>query len=465
MTNLPNVTHLSGGSATEAQFQSAIADLYNFTKELLPGATPEAITIDASGVIAPTSSNITVDTYNTTSADNLDLITPTTIGAKMISINIASSARVVTLRHNQTGTGKLNLLGGVDCVLRDTSYRIFLVWNATTSKWDEYWRNFGVFLPSAEQAALRSALGMGTAALVNTGTSSGNVPLVSQLGTAAFINTGTSSGNVSLNSQLGALAFLSTITNSQLDTVNSTPSTAGGVTANAQGRVTAMSQALTGNTLVLNGATGTTNTGDINITGDFKKNGTVIGGDVVKLGSYTVTDSHTLNITDLPTSGYSSFIFKGRGLHSMDSNGDVEIKFIVSTNNGTSHLQGYDYSWLYTDNYGASSYNAFVNIETALQIGFAPSGHANYGSPPSVSRFELTLDNPHEATRNKSGWLNYGWINYSSSQPNIEAGNFEGRNPKHTPVGIRNSAAINAVRFYSTSSYTWRGVIDVYGVK
>ena len=237
MTDMPTKSYLTSGTTTEAQFQSAIGDFYDVVSELGfigPAQSNEIV----AGVISPTKSDIIVDTELLSSADSLDLILPTTIGEKVIFIRCTSSSRLVTLKHNSAGTGKLFLSGLVDVVLKDPRYVVALKWSVADGRWNEMWRNFGLFIAAGDEGLVRTQLGLGTAATRNTGILTGQIPLKDNLGTAAFVNTGTSSGQVPLSNQLGSLAFKSLITNSELDGTGVIPGSYGAVQVNAQGRVT-----------------------------------------------------------------------------------------------------------------------------------------------------------------------------------------------------------------------------------
>lgn len=308
MTDLPTKSFLTSTTTTEVQFQNAIGDLYEVVKQNFGLGPAEALTI-ASGSVTPTRGIVNVDTENGDPADNLDLIVPTSIGEKIIILSAVSAARPVTLRHNQSGTGKLNLRGAANVTLYDPTYTIALLWNATTSKWDELWRNFGLYTTqSSEITAIQTALGLGTAAYKNTGTSTGQIPLKENFGTAAFVNTGTSSGQVPLANQLGSLAFLSQVTNSQLDGSGVTPGTYNQLTVNAQGRVTAGANVAGVNAQAIARAWGNYATG-------FNQSSISVGGGVVSVGisGGVLSDA---NYSPLITFGHYGTISGSNGTYS-----------------------------------------------------------------------------------------------------------------------------------------------------
>lgn len=238
MTNMPTKTDLTSGSTTEAQFQSAIGDLYDVVAQNALLGPAEAIEI-ATDAITPTKSLITIDTESSLATDNLKFIVPTNVGQKVIIVKSTSAARVITVKHNQSGTGKILLRGATDAVLYTPDYTLILLWVDATSCWVEISRNFGSLLitDAAEVSAIYTQLSLGTAAAKNVGTSTGQLVLKENFGTAAFVNTGLSSGNVPTNSLLGTLAYLSTITASQITPTGVTPGTYGGLTVNAQGQI------------------------------------------------------------------------------------------------------------------------------------------------------------------------------------------------------------------------------------
>lgn len=238
MTDMPDRDDLVSGATTEAAFQEALGDFYDVVNQLGLLGPAESNALDSSGNITPTKCNITMDTESDAPTDTLNLIVPTNVGEKMIFIRSESDARLITVKHMASGTGKISLNTGADVVLKKPTYVIALLWDATAGVWQEMWRNFGVVIPSGDEADARTSLGLGTAATRNTGTSTGQIPLKENFGTAAFANTGTGGSNVPLNSSLGALAFLSQVTSSQMNASGVVPGTYGQVTVDAQGRVT-----------------------------------------------------------------------------------------------------------------------------------------------------------------------------------------------------------------------------------
>lgn len=160
MTDLPTKSDLTSGITTEAEFQTAIGALYDVVKELAVLGPHQALTI-ASDTITPSVGQIIIDTEGSASTDNLSFILATNVGSKVIFIRTTSAARVVTLKHNQSGTGKLWLAGAADAVLYDPTYVVALYWNATTTRWEELWRNFGLLITqTAEATAIKTALGL-----------------------------------------------------------------------------------------------------------------------------------------------------------------------------------------------------------------------------------------------------------------------------------------------------------------
>lgn len=224
MTDLPTRSHLTSTATTEAQFQDAVGAMYDFLSQMVIGVGSKEASVIELGSITPTSTYLAVDTENATSTDDLDNILATNVGAKIIFVQSTSDSRAVVLRHNQSGTGKLILSGGADLTLDSTKKLIALWYNAGSTQWEEVWKNWGVFVPNAADiSAVRTALGLGTAATKDTGVSSGQVPLNSNLGALAYLAALTSSTHITdgivTNAKLAGSIGYSKLANSTANTL------------------------------------------------------------------------------------------------------------------------------------------------------------------------------------------------------------------------------------------------------
>lgn len=178
MTDMPNKNHLVSTTTTELEFQTALGDFYDVVNQMAGQGVAEALTITA-GAVTPAKAHFVVDTEEAAASDDLDNILPNTIGAKLLLVRSSSDARVVVLRHNQSGTGKLMLRGAANASLTSTSQMIVFRWDAANSAWVETYRNWGYLAPPTyNPSADRTALGLGTSAVKNTGTSGDAVPLL-----------------------------------------------------------------------------------------------------------------------------------------------------------------------------------------------------------------------------------------------------------------------------------------------
>jgi hypothetical protein len=188
MTNLPNSDHLVGGSTTEAQFQAALLDLYNLISEIPHVQAPEALGI-VLGQVTPAKGFLKLDTENTAPADDLDNIVATGLGEKIIFVQSTSDARVITLKHESSGSGKLSMLQGADLDLEDPKQIVAFRYDNATSTWYEIYNNFQLFTPTSTlKAAARLSMGIQEVATKAIGTSSGQVPTADLLGGLAFLN-------------------------------------------------------------------------------------------------------------------------------------------------------------------------------------------------------------------------------------------------------------------------------------
>lgn len=418
MVNLPTKTDLTASDTTESEFQTAIGQLYDFVAQVTTNGPAEAIEINSSGVIAPTKAIVLMDTYGSAATDNLDLITPTSIGEKIILIRGTSDARVITVRHNQSGTGKIWLNGETNAVLYNPTYCIALLWNSANSRWEEMFRNFGLYVTqTAEVNAIKSLFSLGTASSVNTGTGPSDVPLNSNLGTAAYKSTGTSAGQIPLNSDLGSFAYKSSLSTSDLPNSGATAGTYTSVTVNNKGQVT--------------GGT----------------NPTVPSG-LVYLNTFTVANASVLDITSVITSTYDDYLIIFDNIASAFGNTTLQMR--MSSNNGSSFDGSASYDYFYrqalmknspTESFGGEHSAGEIVIGTTL----SPTGHGGAG--------EIKLFNVNSSLYKRILW-NLNWRNQSAQEILISGG------------GVwQNGTVYNAVRFYLNSGNIDSATVRVYGYK
>lgn len=308
MTDLPDRDNLASALTTEAQFQAAIGDFYDFVSQLLFTGPPvvQTPTID---VLTTTSTFIKIDTENGTSTDNLKNILNTLIGAKVIMISSVSSSRVVTIKHQSSGTGQFFNRDAADVVLDDP--RKTIVYYYDTNQWRELYRNWGLFTTSAgDIAAAKTALGLGTASAADVGTGTGQVPRVDDLGSAAFKSTGTGSGQVPLNSDLKALAYKDVVTTSDMSATGVAAGSyvAGNFTVGADGRLSAASSSGGGGASSVGQAQLKTSTGSGSITALASGESATFKGATIGLS----TDSNSCGVSiNVFANGLSNVLLMG----------------------------------------------------------------------------------------------------------------------------------------------------------
>ena len=418
MAVLPDKNDIIDNATTEVEFQDAMSDLYDFVEQIALSGPAEALEIDASGVIVPTQSVVQIDTNNSAATDNLDLITTTSIGEKVIFIRSTSAARVITLRHNQSGSGKLWLNGATDVVLRSPTYCIALLWNATNSRWEELFRNFGLYVTdSSEITAIKTLLGLGTASAVDTGTDPTDVPQNSDLGSAAYVDTGTDPTDVPQNSDLGSFAYKSSILNTDLPNSGVSAGTYNSVTVNTKGIVTAASNVTVSNGLVL-------------------------------LASTTSSNVSSLNLTSVLSSTYDDYLIFVDQISSI--NGNTELYMRVSTNNGSSYVSSASYAYCHSNQkmISASPTPTYVAHEADSKIIMSkensPTGQAGTGL--------IRLHNMNSDVYKRISW-ELNWRNNSANEVMIQgAGVYQG------------TSAINAVQFYLNSGNIDKAYFRLYGI-
>lgn len=135
---LPTKGHFDGSSTpgpTQAQFKTAADDLYDLIR--MSSMIPEALTISG-GVVSPTEAfgTLTIDTESAASTDDLTTITTTNYpDGAVIIVRAADATHDVVLKHNNGGSGEIELVGAADITLTDTDQFVMLMLNG--SAWQE----------------------------------------------------------------------------------------------------------------------------------------------------------------------------------------------------------------------------------------------------------------------------------------------------------------------------------------
>lgn len=114
MTALPAAGYYTNPARTNGEAKQALDDTLAFIRQMLggntnavPSGTGYALTISA-GAVTPTMGAHTIDTEAAAASDDLDTIAQTNIpDGGLLLITAANAGRVVTVRHNIGGTGKV----------------------------------------------------------------------------------------------------------------------------------------------------------------------------------------------------------------------------------------------------------------------------------------------------------------------------------------------------------------------
>lgn len=171
-------------------------------RELLGGTIESELTI-ATGSVTPTAAIHNIDTESDAASDDLTNIAQTNHpDGRLLMVRATNASRTVVLKHNSGGAGEIILVDNVDFSLDDTDKWCLL--KRTGSLWEEVCRFYG-----NDMAGLRTFMGLGTAAVVNTGTGDTNVPTGTNLkGTArAFTAPQRHQVTDTQTGQSGALTF------------------------------------------------------------------------------------------------------------------------------------------------------------------------------------------------------------------------------------------------------------------
>jgi hypothetical protein len=167
-------------SGNSVATQKALFEQWLGATRHLPGARAESELTISAGAVTPDRALHRLDTEGDAASDDLDNILLDNLpDGAMLKLVPENAARVATLRHQQGGDGELVLTNGESFALDHAGKWIRLRRKGT--QWIEVLRStvFGRRLgATADAAAARSLLGLGTAATQNTGTSGANVPLL-----------------------------------------------------------------------------------------------------------------------------------------------------------------------------------------------------------------------------------------------------------------------------------------------
>lgn len=174
MKTLPPISGISPPGTDVAEMQDALFNWLGATRQLLGGGPPQSKTI-ASGTFVPDEDVcfwLKVDTESAAASDDLDRLTTTNIpDGALVLIQAINTARTIVVRHAQGGSGQFLLVNAANYALDDSEKFILFRYNQSSTSFIEFIRGWG-----ADVAALRTYLGLGSAALVNTGFGDSDVP-------------------------------------------------------------------------------------------------------------------------------------------------------------------------------------------------------------------------------------------------------------------------------------------------
>lgn len=187
MTTLPVPGFFNDPTRINSSAKDGLDALTEFSREGVGGKPETTLTI-VSGTITPTTGIHAVDTESAAPTDDLANISTATIAdGRSLLIRCADNGRAVTVKHAAGGGGSMTLNYAADFVLNST--RKWLMLKRTGANWEELFRSYG-----ADTGAIRTQLGLGTAALVNTGVTAGTVPLLGAGGALPAIPGGALTG-------------------------------------------------------------------------------------------------------------------------------------------------------------------------------------------------------------------------------------------------------------------------------
>jgi hypothetical protein len=151
---------------TKAEMKDGLDLLNDVMAELPGGSTSSDLTI-ASGAITITRFFHRIETEGAAVTDDLVTITSPDIPAgRLVLLRIKTAGHTVVVKHGAGGTASFLLADDLDFSMTQTDQWLLLIKEVTY--WTEVARNYGSLI-----SGNRSYLGLGTAALVDTGTDAG----------------------------------------------------------------------------------------------------------------------------------------------------------------------------------------------------------------------------------------------------------------------------------------------------
>jgi len=167
--------YISNSARTQSDVKTALEQWVLFDYEHL-GAAAESTLITSGNAITPPAGSGNLFSVDTSGgAGNLDNIVITNVpNGRLLLLRCANpSGDPVTVRNMQGGSGQISLFGGTNFTFTTTHQWLLLKLTSTT--WEQVYPVQG-----DSASAWNTFLGLGTAALVNTGTSGANVPTITQ---------------------------------------------------------------------------------------------------------------------------------------------------------------------------------------------------------------------------------------------------------------------------------------------
>lgn len=200
---VPAVGVVSDSGNTKAEQKDLFEDITEaLRRSPVVGVASASAVVISSGTIVPTLGFIAVDTEGATSTDNLDHIDPSAFLPNSIIMLISSSggSRLVTVRHNQGGTGAILLRNSANFDLANT-YAWLSLRLDSTGVWLEVDRGYGPTM-----ASFRAFIGLGSVATL----ANGAVDAATLQGHAAtyFLAAAGTAANSTLFAGLATAAFL-----------------------------------------------------------------------------------------------------------------------------------------------------------------------------------------------------------------------------------------------------------------